>query len=60
MRRLIQSIAEYFEAKAELLREEAAMLHLGKWAEGYQAGQDDLMEHVEVVYTSEDGSPEDD
>ena len=60
MKRLIEAITELLEAKAELLREEAAMLHLGKWAEGYQAGQSDLMEHVEVVYTSEDGSPEDD
>jgi hypothetical protein len=60
MRNLIRAITELLEAKAELLREEAAMLHLGKFAEGYQAGQEDLMEHVEVVYTSEDGSPEDD
>ena len=60
MKRLINAAVELLEAKAELLREEAAMLHLGKFAEGYQAGQEDLMEHVEVVYTSEDGSPEDD
>ena len=41
--RLYKAIAEYVEARAELLREEAASLHLGKWAEGYKAGQADLM-----------------
>ena len=49
---LIRAIIELLEAKAELLREEAAMLHLGKFAEGYKAGQADLMENVEVVYVS--------
>jgi hypothetical protein len=43
MKRLINAVAELLEAKAELLREEAAMLHLGKFAEGYKAGQEDLM-----------------
>jgi hypothetical protein len=57
MKRLIEAITELLEAKAELLREEAAMLHLGKFAEGYQAGQDDLMQNVEVVYV--DGEDED-
>lgn len=52
--RLYRAIAEYIEAKAELLREEAAMLHLGKYAEGYKAGQEDLMENVEVVYVTGD------
>lgn len=41
--RLYRAIIEYIEARAELLREEAAMLHLGKFAEGYKAGQQDLM-----------------
>jgi hypothetical protein len=43
--RILNAIAELIEAKAELIREEAAVVG---------------MEHVEVVYTSEDGSPEDD
>jgi hypothetical protein len=54
MKKLIRAITEPLEAKAELLREEAAMLHLGKFAEGYQAGQDDLMQNVEVVYVDGD------
>jgi hypothetical protein len=54
MKRIIDALAELLEAKAELLREEAAMLHLGKFAEGYKAGQEDLMENVEVVYTTGD------
>jgi hypothetical protein len=54
MKNLIRAITELLEAKAELLREEAAMLHLGKFAEGYQAGQDDLMQNVEVVYVDGD------
>lgn len=52
--RLYRAIIEYVEARSELLREEAAMLHLGKYAEGYKAGQEDLMENVEVVYTTGD------
>ena len=60
MKRLINSVAEYFEARAELLREEAAMLHLGKFAEGYKAGQDDLMENVEVVYVTGDEDEDED
>ena len=58
--KLIRAIIELLEAKAELLREEAAMLHLGKFAEGYKAGQADLMENVEVVYVSGDEDDEDD
>jgi hypothetical protein len=60
--RLYRAISEYIEARAELLREEAATLHLGKWAEGYKAGQEDLLEGAEVVYVTgdddEDESPE--
>jgi len=62
MRRLIGAIAELLEARAELLREEAATLQLGKWAEGYKAGQEDLLEGAEVVYVTgdddDDESPE--
>lgn len=43
MKRLINAVVELLEAKAELLREEACMLHLGKWAEGYEAGKEDAM-----------------
>jgi hypothetical protein len=61
MKRLLNALSELLEAKAELLREEAAMLHLGKYAEGYKAGQEDLMENVEVVYvTGEDDEDETD
>jgi hypothetical protein len=52
--RLYRAISEYIEARAELLREEASTMHLGKWAEGYKAGQEDLMENVEVVYVDGD------
>jgi hypothetical protein len=58
VKRLIQALSELLEAKAELLREEAAMLHLGKFAEGYQAGQADLMQNVEVVYVGDDDEDE--
>ena len=59
MRRLINAVSEFFEARAELLREEAAMLHLGKFAEVYKAGQDDLMEGAEVVYIGADEDEDD-
>jgi hypothetical protein len=57
MRRLIQAIAELLEARAELMREETSTLQLGTFARGYKAGQEDLMENVEVVYV--DGEDED-
>jgi len=50
--RLINALIELVEAKVELLREEAAMLHLGKFAEGYKAGQEDAMD-FEFVLTDE-------
>lgn len=50
MKRLINALSELLEARAELLREEAAMLHLGKYAEGYQAAQQDIFSGAEVVY----------
>lgn len=58
MKRLINAVSEFFEARAELLREEAAMLHLGKYAEGYKDGQRDIFADAEVVYVS--GEDEDD
>lgn len=58
MRRLIQAIAELLEARAELLREEAATLGLGTYARAYKDGQADLMEGAEVVYVT--GEEEDD
>ena len=50
--RLINALIELVEAKAELLREEAAMLHLGKFAEGYKAGVEDSAD-FEVVFIDE-------
>lgn len=41
MRRLIRALTELLEARAELLREEAATLQLGTYARGYKDGQDD-------------------
>ena len=38
MKRLIQAVSEFFEARAELLREEAASLHLGIYAAAYKDG----------------------
>ena len=58
--RLYRAISEYIEARAELLREEASTLSLGKWAEGYKAGQADLMENVEVVYVTGDDDDDED
>ena len=56
--RLYRAIAEYVEARAELLREEAAVLNLGTYARAYQEGRDDLMENVEVVYMTGDEDDE--
>jgi len=58
--RLYRAVTMYIEARAELLREEAAMLHLGKFAEGYKAGQEDLLEGSELVYVSGDDDEDDD
>jgi len=41
--RLINALVELVDAKAELLREEAATISLGTYARGYKEGQDDLM-----------------
>lgn len=57
--RLYRAISEYIEARAELLREEAATLNLGTYARAYQEGRDDLMENVEIVYVGADEDDED-
>ena len=44
MKRLINAVSEFFEARAELLREEAASLHLGIYAAAYNDGQEDIKE----------------
>ncbi len=41
--RLINAIAEYIEARAELVREEAATTGLRTYSRAYKEGQDDLM-----------------
>lgn len=51
--RLYRAIAEYIEARAELLREEAATLNLGTYARAYKEGQQDIFDGAEVVYTSD-------
>jgi hypothetical protein len=43
MKRLIDALSELLEAKAELLKEEAATLGLGTYARAYKEGQQDLM-----------------
>jgi hypothetical protein len=57
--RILNAIAEYIEAKAELVREEAAVVGLGTYSRAYKEGQSDLMEHVEVVYVGADEDDED-
>jgi hypothetical protein len=52
--RLYRAITEYVEARAGLLREEASTLGLGTYARGYKAGQEDLMEGIEVVFVGDD------
>ena len=51
MKRILNAIAEILEAKAELIREEAATTGLRTYSRAYKEGQDDLMEGAEVVYT---------
>jgi hypothetical protein len=57
MKRLLTALTELLEAKGELLREEAAMLHMGVYARGYKDGQDDSSD---VEYVFMDDSDEDD
>lgn len=61
MRRLINAVSEFFEAKAELLREEAASLHLGIYAQAYKDGQEDIKETYgfEVAFIGDDETEED-
>lgn len=58
MRRLIQSITEYFEAKAESIREETSTMQLGVYARGLQDGRADAMETYgfEVAFIGDDES----
>lgn len=53
MIRILNAIAELIEAKAELIREEAATVGLRTYSRAYKEGQDDLLEGAEVVYTTE-------
>ena len=57
--RILNAIAELIEAKAELIREEAAVLGLGTYSRAYKEGRDDLMEQVEVVYVGGDDDEDD-
>lgn len=41
--RLYTAIVEYIEARAELIREEAATTGLRTYSRAYKEGQDDLM-----------------
>lgn len=61
MKRLINALSELLEAKAELSKEEAAMLHLGTYSRGYKDGQEDTMRTygLEVVYVTGDDDDED-
>ena len=60
MIRLINAFAELIEARAELVREQAATVGLRTYSRAYKEGQDDLMEGAEVVYTIGDESDPDD
>lgn len=58
MKRLINAVSEFFEARAELLREEAASRHLGIYAQAYKDGQEDIKETYgfEVAFIGDDES----
>ncbi len=43
MKRIVNAIAEYIEAKAELVREEAATTGLRTYSRAYKEGQADLI-----------------
>ncbi|MFB8368571.1 hypothetical protein ACFC25_04315 [Pseudarthrobacter sp. NPDC055928] len=58
MRRILNAIAEILEAKAELIREEAATTGLRTYSRAFKEGQDDLLSGAEVVYTTESGDDE--
>ena len=43
MKRLLNAVAELIEARAELIREQAATTGLRTYSRAYKEGQDDLM-----------------
>jgi hypothetical protein len=59
--KLIRAITELLEAKAELLREEAATMQLGVYARGLQDGRADVMETYgfEVAFIGEESDDDD-
>ena len=59
--KLIRALTELLEARAELLREEAACLQLGTYARGYQDGQEDIKETYgfEVAFIDGDSDESD-
>ena len=63
MKSLVQAVTEYFEARAELLREEAATLQLGTYSRGYRDGQERHQRNygfeVAFIGTDEDDEDED-
>jgi hypothetical protein len=61
MKRLIQSITEYFEARAENIREDTSTMQLGVYARGYQEGREDVMETYgfEVAFIGEESDDDD-
>ena len=62
--KLVRAITELLEARAELLREEAACLQLGTYARGYKDGQEDIKEtygfEVAFIGTDDDDESTDD
>lgn len=58
--RLLNSVIEVLDAKAALLREEAATLQLGTYSRGYQEGQADLCDQygLQVAFVG-DGDEDD-
>ena len=59
MMRILNAIAELIEAKAELMREEAATVGLRTFTRAYLEGRDDVMKDVEVVYVGDDSDDDD-
>jgi hypothetical protein len=61
MKNLIRAITEFFEARAENIREDTATMQLGVFARGYQEGREDIMETYgfEVAFIGADDDDED-
>lgn len=61
MKRLVTAVAEFFEARAELIREQTASLHLGIYAQAYKDGQEDTKETYgfEVAFIGADDDEDD-